>query len=114
MATSGFSRGGGKLGPRHATDTVGNRPLATLTVAPATATLAHGATQQYTVTGVDTFGNSCPIPAGDIAWTLSNVAAGTVSATGLVTAGVADATYQVRATHTVSAVYDESNVVVAV
>jgi hypothetical protein len=112
MATV-FSKTGGRLGPRHVTDAVGNRSLATLTVAPSTANVAQLATQQYTVTGADLYGAAAPIPATDIAWTVSNVNAGTIDADGLLTAGTTGGTYQVRATHTPSGVYDEANAVVA-
>jgi hypothetical protein len=108
-----FSKAGGRAGPRHATDAVGNRSLDTLTVAPSTANVAQGATRQYTATGMDSYGAAAAIPASDIAWTVSSVPAGTISATGLFTAGTTGGTYQVRATHTPSGVYDEADAVVA-
>jgi fibronectin type 3 domain-containing protein len=67
----------------------------------------ESATEQYTVTAVDAAGAAIPLPAGSIAWTVSNVAAGTITSGGLLTAGTTNATYQIRATHTRSGVYAE-------
>lgn len=97
---------------RSRSESVTGATMATLTVAPSTASKAAAATQQYTVTGVDAYGASVPIAAADIAWTISNAAGGTISASGLWTAGATPGTYQVRATHTRSGVYDESDAVV--
>jgi trimeric autotransporter adhesin len=96
---------------RNISESVSGATLVTLTVSPGTATKAAGATQQYTVAGVDAFGNTVPIAAADIAWTISNGAGGTISAAGLWTAGATPGTYQVRATHSRSGVYDESDAV---
>lgn len=95
---------------RH--ESVTGATMVTLTVSPATASKTVGQTQQYTVTGVDGSGKSVPIAAADVAWTISNAAGGTISSAGLWTAGATLGTYQVRATHPRSAVYDESDAVV--
>jgi len=98
---------------RRIGESVSGRSMVTLTVSPATANVADGATEQYTVAGVDTYGNVVPIAAADIAWSVSHVNAGTISATGLLTAGTVAGTYQVRATHSRTGVYDEADAVLS-
>jgi subtilisin family serine protease len=74
---------------------IGNNTLATITVTPNPATLAPGATQQFTATGRDASGNIVPITP-----TWSVVAGGgTINGTGLFTAGTVAGTY----TNTVTA-----------
>lgn len=97
---------------RSISESVSGKTLVTLTVSPSTASKAAAATQQYTVAGVDAFGNTVPIASGDIAWTISDAAGGTINSSGLWTAGATPATYQVRATHSRSGVYDEADAVV--
>jgi hypothetical protein len=78
---------GGISGTATLTVTIG--PLATITVTPNPATLAVGATQQFTAVGKDASGNVVAITP-----TWSVVAAGgTVNATGLFTAGNAVGTF---------------------
>ncbi len=91
---------------------VSGATLKSLTVAPTTANVVHSATQQYTVTGLDSNGDAFTLAAKDIAWTISSGTGGTVSSTGLFTASSTNGTYQIRATHAQSGVYDESNAVV--
>lgn len=62
------------------------------------------ATQQFTVTAADAYGKAIPLAAGSIAWTRSLAAAGTISSTGLFTAGTTPAVYTVTATHTATGV----------
>lgn len=64
--------------------------LSSVTVAPATATVESGQTQQLTATGTYSDGHTEALTS-DVAWSSSNPAVATVSATGLVT-GVATAT----------------------
>lgn len=99
---------------RRIAESVTFRTISTLTVSPNTATVARNASQQYTVAGVNEYGESVPIGALDITWSLSDAAAGTISSTGLFTAGAAApvATYQVRATHPRAGVFDEADAVV--
>jgi hypothetical protein len=60
------------------------------------------ATQQFTAVIKDAAGNTIPQATGVIAWTVSDEDAGTISSSGLFTAGTAPETYQVTATHTAS------------
>ena len=82
-------------------------PLATLTVSPDTATLAEGATQQFTVTGQDAEGDPVsPLP--PVTWTV-NGGIGTIDAEGLFTAAAAGTG---SVTATVDTVSDTSGEVV--
>lgn len=79
-------------------DDVMNSPvLATITVAPAAVTLAAGATQQFTAVSTDANGNTVTITP---VWSVAAVGGGTISATGLFTAGIVTGTFAntVRAT----------------
>ena len=78
---------GGKVGA--ATVTVGSAAVATITVAPNPATLGAGATQQFTAVGRDAAGNVVPITP---AWSVV-AGGGTISASGLFTAGAAAGSY---------------------
>ncbi|HVT38904.1 MAG TPA: hypothetical protein VHE78_07660 [Gemmatimonadaceae bacterium] len=62
---------------------LGTITLATIAVTPSTATLATGATQQFTAVGKDAAGNVVPITPE---WSLPG-GGGIISATGLFTAG---------------------------
>jgi hypothetical protein len=74
-----------------ATVTVTASALATVTVAPNPASLAIGATQQFTATGRDGAGNV--ISPLTFTWAVGSAAAGTISSAGLFTAGTAAGTY---------------------
>jgi hypothetical protein len=78
---------GGISGTATLTVTIG--ALATITVTPNPATLAIGATQQFTAVGKDASGNVVAITP---TWAVI-AAGGTVSATGLFTAGIATGTF---------------------
>lgn len=72
-------------------DSTGPDRLATLTVSPASATLATGGTQQFTVTGADADGNALQIDAES--WAVV-AGGGTINAsTGLFTAGTTAGTF---------------------
>ena len=86
---------GATSGAQTATATVGGSltvtyaalataPVASVTVAPASVTLASGATQQFTATPKDSAGNA--IPGKTAAWTSSDTAVAKVTASGLATA----------------------------
>lgn len=76
-------------------DDVVNPPaLASITVAPATATLAAGATQQFTATGKDANGGTMAVTP---TWSVST-GGGTISPTGLLTAGTTAGPATVTAT----------------
>jgi len=73
-----------------------NQRLATISVAPAGASVATGATQQFTATATDQFGADLTIPP-IFTWSVSG--GGTISASGLFTAGgTAGGPYTVTAT----------------
>jgi subtilisin family serine protease len=74
---------------------IGNNPVATITVTPNPATLASGATQQFTATGRDASGNVVPITP---VWSVV-AGGGTIDGNGLFTAGTVAGTY----TNTVTA-----------
>lgn len=64
-------------------------PLANLTISPTSATLAVGATQQFTVVGTDAGGNVIPITAN---WSVF-AGGGTINSSGLFTAGTTAGTF---------------------
>jgi hypothetical protein len=64
-------------------------PLANLTISPTSATLAVGATQQFTVVGTDAGGNVIPISA---TWSVF-AGGGTINSSGLFTAGTTAGTF---------------------
>jgi hypothetical protein len=61
-------------------------------------------TQQFTAVIKDAAGNTIPQASGAIAWTRNLSAAGTISSSGLFTAGTTPGDYTVTATHTASGV----------
>src|SRR6266704_3165229 len=83
----------GKSGKAAAT--VSTVPVATVTVGPATASIALGATTQLTATPKDASGN--PLSGRVVTWATSSAAVATVSGSGLVT-GVAAGTATITAT----------------
>ena len=83
----------GKSGTAAAT--VSTVPVATVTVNPATASIALGATTQLTATPKDASGN--PLSGRVVTWATSSAAVATVSGSGLVT-GVAAGTATITAT----------------
>ena len=75
--------------------TIGNPPppvLTTLSITPAQATFNTGATQQFSVTGQDQYGNAFTI-SSPITWTSASDASSTVSSSGLVTGIIAGPSY---------------------
>ncbi|OAI50291.1 hypothetical protein AYO44_05755 [Planctomycetaceae bacterium SCGC AG-212-F19] len=91
-------RDAGGLAVTSSVNVTVNQTLTTVAVAPASASLADGATQQFSATGNDQFGNSLSTQPA-IAWSLGTGSIGTVSSSGLYTApatGAGSAT--VRAT----------------
>ena len=81
-ATSGTISG-------YATVTVNPGPLATIVVAPTSPTLQSGAAQQFTATGKDAAGNTIPLTA---TWSVVN-GGGTISPSGVFTAGPTTGTF---------------------
>ncbi len=81
--------------------------LTSVTVAPSTISLAPAGTQQFTATGHYTGGGTGSVT---VTWTATG---GTISATGLYTAGAVDGTYQVTATATGNALAGHADVTVA-
>jgi hypothetical protein len=61
------------------TETVNAGPLASITVSPASATIAPGATQAFSASGADAYGN--PVSVSGVAWTVSPTSIGTASPT---------------------------------
>ena len=68
-----------------------NQTLTSITVTPATPTLASHATQQFTASGIDQFGSAMSL--GTTTWTAT---AGSISTSGLFTAPYASASVTVR------------------
>lgn len=89
----------------HANAIVSAGALATITIAPATVTLASGATQQYTASGTDANGNAVPVTP---TWSVA-AGGGTISGTGVFTAGSTAGTF----TNTVHVAGGASNAIVA-
>jgi beta-lactamase superfamily II metal-dependent hydrolase len=83
-------------------------PIATVTVSPATASVAPGATQQFTAAAADPAGS--PVTT-TFTWSSSNTAVATVDASGLATA-VAEGTAVIRATAP-NGVYGEATLTVS-
>jgi hypothetical protein len=75
---------GGLSNVVSATTAASSAPVATVTVSPVSATLAVGATQQFTAVLKDANGNT--LTGRAVAWTSSNTAIALVSSTGLATA----------------------------
>lgn len=99
MATS-------RRGFRRSHESVTNAVVASIVVTPndAPTVVADSATQQFTGVLKNAGGVTIPLATGAVAWTVSDVLAGTISTGGLFTAGTSHTTYQVIATHTVSGV----------
>jgi hypothetical protein len=76
--------------------TVSVGALHDMVISPAASTLQVDATQQYTAVGHDVHGNVVAIPA--LVWSLTEVASGTVSTSGLYTAGTLPGGYLMTAT----------------
>jgi hypothetical protein len=64
--------------------------LATITISPSSASLATGATQQFSAVGRDANNNIVPLSA---TWSVVNATAGTIDSSGLFTAGMTAGTY---------------------
>lgn len=90
--------GGSIAGSSNVTITPAPPTLTSITVAPATVTLAPGGTQAFTATAHYSDGSTGTIP---VDWT---AAGGTVTTGGLYTAGTTDGVYQVTATAQGSAI----------
>lgn len=102
----------GSQSQRTVAESVSGAAMGALTVLPADADVSELATEQYSVTGDDGFGNAVLFDDADIEWSVSDVDAGAIDADGLYTAGSTQATYQVIATHTRSGVSGETDVTV--
>ncbi|HET7233944.1 MAG TPA: hypothetical protein VFJ16_28290 [Longimicrobium sp.] len=84
---------GGRADTAAVTVTTGPAPtLASVTVTPAATSVAAGGTAQFGATGTFSNGSSAPVP---VTWTATG---GTISATGLYTAGQAAGVFRVTAT----------------
>lgn len=91
-------------------DSTGPQRLATLTVTPASVTLAAGATQQFTVTGTDEDGNAVRVDAER--WSVVS-GGGTINAsTGLFTAGTTAGTFTNTVTVTCNGITGTATVIV--
>ena len=100
--------GGSIAGTADVTVTAASPTLTSVTVAPASITLAPSATQQFTATSHYSDGStSTSLP---VDWT---AAGGAVNATGFYTAGTTDGTYQVTATATGTAIAGHADVTIA-
>ena len=86
---------GGLSNVASGTTTASTAPVATVTVSPASATVAVGALQQFTATPKDASGS--PLSGRVVTWASGNTALATVSGSGLVT-GVAAGTVTITAT----------------
>jgi hypothetical protein len=91
--------------------------VATITVAPSTTTLDVDATQQFSVTGADQFGNAITFGHSNVTWSVLASDAGTVNpSTGLFTAGTTADTFngavQASASYKGGPVTDTASVVV--
>jgi uncharacterized protein YjdB len=75
---------------------VSNVPVASVTVAPATAALQSGQTAQLTATPKDANGN--PLSGRVVTWSSNNTSVATVNGSGLVTAGAASGSATITAT----------------
>jgi len=94
----------------YATVTVSAGPLATVTVAPTTSTLAINGTQQFTAVGKDAGGNVLTITP---TWSVA-AGGGTITSAGLFTAGTVPGTYTGTVTATVGSLAGTATVVVTV
>jgi len=90
-------------------DSSGPRTIASVTIAPTTATLAPGATQQFTVVIVDSEGNT--LPNNRPVWSVV-AGGGTITQTGLFTAGTTAGTYTNTVVVTCSGVSSSATVIV--
>jgi len=90
-----------------ATITVTVGPVASLAITPASQSVVAGATQQFTVTGKDVGGNSVPVTAF---W--SATGGGTISPTGLFTAGATAGTFVNAVTATAGGITASATVTV--
>jgi hypothetical protein len=93
----------------RASATVLAGPLANITVSPSTVTLAYGATQQYTAAGGDAYGNAVAITP---VWSVVGSGGGTISSTGLLTAGTTAGTFNNSVQATVSTISGSASFVV--
>jgi hypothetical protein len=94
----------------RATVTVLPGALTTVTVLPTTTTLAEGATQQFTATGVDAHGNAVAITP---VWSVVGTGGGSInSSTGLYTAGALAGTYTNSVLATVGALASLASVTI--
>ncbi len=84
--------------------------LASMTVTPATSTMPVGGTQQFVATGRDALNNVVPVSP---VWSVF-AAGGTISATGLFTAGATPGVYTNTARATVGAISASATVTVAI
>lgn len=85
--------GGGKLGTASVTVTTPG-PLATITVAPASASLPPNGTQTFTASGKDSFSNNVSITP---VWSVT-AGGGSITSAGVLTVGTVSGTYTVTAT----------------
>jgi hypothetical protein len=77
-----------------------NEPVASsITVTPASATLAPGATQQYAAVLRDQWGQPIVPQPASFTWSVSSSAAGTINSSGLLTAGTTAGSYSVTAAY---------------
>jgi hypothetical protein len=98
---------GGSISAAAAVTVTASPPVLTsISVAPATVSLAPGATQQFTATGHYSGGGTGSVA---VTWTATG---GTVSAGGLYTAGAVDGPYQVTATATGGAIAGAASVTI--
>lgn len=97
---------------RHSDESVTHAAVASIVVTPndAPTEVADSATQQFAAVLKTAYGNTIPQASGVVTWSVSDVLAGTISASGLFTAGTSHATYQVIATHAGSGVTASVNV----
>ncbi len=92
-------------------DSSGPQRLATLTISPASATLAAGGTQQFTVAGTDGDGNTVRVDAER--WSVVSGGGSINSTTGLFTAGTVAGTFTNTVTVTCNGITGTATVIVA-
>ena len=91
-------------------DSSGPQRLATLTVTPASATLAAGGTQQFTVTGTDQDGNQVTVDAET--WSVASGGGTINSSTGLFTAGTTAGTFTNTVTVTCNGITGTATIII--
>lgn len=91
---------------RRADESVTNAAVNSIVVTPndAPTVVVDSDTQQFTAVLKNNGGVTIPLASGAVTWSVSDVLAGTISASGLFTAGTSHTTYQVIATHAGSGV----------